>query len=626
MKKPLRKTRHPARDARQRAQRRREAERNGQARPAKAPRKKSDASAPLAAAPLLPPASQGERWAILLLALALFPLSILTYNHLNEDAFITFRYVRNFAAGHGLVFNPGGDWVEGYSNLLWALLLTPWEWLGVRLHLAARLMATGFFAALVWGAWSAARRFLPQDAPVWLRWWLPLALAADPLLHYFDDGGLETVPFAALLGLATLFAGSGQPAWAGLCAGLAVPTRPEGIALVAALLPAVVYDAWKKAGPSRAERDAALLRGLRAAFLLPLAMGVGQLVFRLIAYREWVPNTVAAKTGAGIANAAQDWETLGAFFVSRFAMPAVGLLGCALALTRREWRLMGLAAGGSWAAAFALAVYGVGRVPLSFRYMAPLIIPSMIGCWLLVAWFWRELVRSRGQEGSSSSGGWLAVALALTVFGLIPHLWHHRTIQRNSIFAKMALGNQDHPNSRFWQRLLSADTWTQLPERWEWFLSDPIYLNSEAGRWLRANLPADATIAADQVGQLCYYAGPEQSFIDLLGLNDWRIARFGLSEWDIHKRSPDYFVLMCYGNSAFEPAERHLKPVYPSLAALHNMKGWRQRWALQAEAELYNWSAFVVYVRADLDDGKPLEVLSLGVEEEEFRERWRLDD
>ncbi len=39
-----------------------------------------------------------------------------------DDAFISFRYVRNLLEGHGLVFNPG-EHVEGYSNFLWVLEL-----------------------------------------------------------------------------------------------------------------------------------------------------------------------------------------------------------------------------------------------------------------------------------------------------------------------------------------------------------------------------------------------------------------------------------------------------------------------------------------------------------------------
>lgn len=42
----------------------------------------------------------------------------------SDDAYISFRYAQNLSDGHGLVFNPG-EKVEGYSNLLYTLLMTP---------------------------------------------------------------------------------------------------------------------------------------------------------------------------------------------------------------------------------------------------------------------------------------------------------------------------------------------------------------------------------------------------------------------------------------------------------------------------------------------------------------------
>ena len=56
---------------------------------------------------------------------------------LSDDAFISFRYVRNLLEGHGLVFNPG-EYVEGYSNFLWILELAAiWGIWGVRPEHAA---------------------------------------------------------------------------------------------------------------------------------------------------------------------------------------------------------------------------------------------------------------------------------------------------------------------------------------------------------------------------------------------------------------------------------------------------------------------------------------------------------
>ena len=39
-----------------------------------------------------------------------------------DDAYISFRYVENFAKGDGLVFNRG-EYVEGHTNFLWVILL-----------------------------------------------------------------------------------------------------------------------------------------------------------------------------------------------------------------------------------------------------------------------------------------------------------------------------------------------------------------------------------------------------------------------------------------------------------------------------------------------------------------------
>ena len=56
---------------------------------------------------------------------------------LTDDAFISFRYVRNLLEGHGLVFNPG-EYVEGYTNFLWILELAAlWGLFGLRPEQAA---------------------------------------------------------------------------------------------------------------------------------------------------------------------------------------------------------------------------------------------------------------------------------------------------------------------------------------------------------------------------------------------------------------------------------------------------------------------------------------------------------
>ena len=46
------------------------------------------------------------------------------YFVLFDDAMVSMRYARNLANGYGLVWNPGGERVEGYTNPLWVLYMS----------------------------------------------------------------------------------------------------------------------------------------------------------------------------------------------------------------------------------------------------------------------------------------------------------------------------------------------------------------------------------------------------------------------------------------------------------------------------------------------------------------------
>ena len=64
-----------------------------------------------------------------------------------DDAYITFRYARHLAEGYGFgAWNHTGEHVEGYSSLLWMLLLAGAARLGVDVRLASKVL--GVAAAL----------------------------------------------------------------------------------------------------------------------------------------------------------------------------------------------------------------------------------------------------------------------------------------------------------------------------------------------------------------------------------------------------------------------------------------------------------------------------------------------
>lgn len=147
-----------------------------------------------------------------------------------DDAFITYRYARNMAAGHGLVFNPGAPWepVLGTTAPGYAVLLAGLHALGLPLigaSLTVNFLADAVSLVLVA---RLVRRALPVLA-------IAVTFAAMPDLGRISSGGMEA-PLFCCLALAAIAAWkNARPQWAGLAASLACTLRPEAVLLVAIL-------------------------------------------------------------------------------------------------------------------------------------------------------------------------------------------------------------------------------------------------------------------------------------------------------------------------------------------------------------------------------------------------------
>ena len=85
------------------------------------------------------------------IALIVLVAHIAHYAFLCDDAFISFRYARNLADGYGLVFNPGGERVEGYSNFLWVTVLAVVDHFGIAPERAANPLSVSFSLVLAVG-------------------------------------------------------------------------------------------------------------------------------------------------------------------------------------------------------------------------------------------------------------------------------------------------------------------------------------------------------------------------------------------------------------------------------------------------------------------------------------------
>lgn len=556
----------------------------------------------------------GERVALALLVPVSALLAVITYNHLGEDAYITFRYADQLARGNGLVFHAG-DPQEGYSNLLWVLVLALAKALGWAPEDASRWLSIALHGGAMLAAWGAARRLLGDRAPAWARLLPAVLIGVHPLLRYHIDRGLETVPYSAVLVVGLLAASSGGAVWlAALCAAAATLLRPEGVAFGAALALPLFVSGWKE-------------RRLAPAFTVAgaaVAAFAAQMVHRVAVFDQWLPNTVLAKSRGG-SGAVMEVVRLAA---STGGVPLLALAGWIRA--SRHEALRPLAAGCALQAAGAVAFQLQAGVLANeaWRYMAPIYAPCAVGLWLLVA--------PRAGSHRAESPARAIAAWALALWSVI--LWSERPEAGK---ARLFEGNRDALRSRFHVRLVEFARRPDLAFHWQWWNHGEIYINAEAGRWVRANLPANAHIAADQLGQFGYFAAPTQRFLDLLGLMDDRVAmdiranrkapdfaarhhEFLVGE--VLLRSPDYLVLYCFADDRFWPRDLRGKPVVGQLRALMEDPRVAAAYAPVAvitPRETISNVNFTVWSRRR--DGMPPPAIErVGPDSAEFEKWWRV--
>jgi hypothetical protein len=294
------------------------------------------------------------------LALGLGGWAAFEQRWLADDAFISFRYARNLTDGLGLVFNPG-EYVEGFSNLLWTLGcalglelgIEPETWtqaFGIACYLASILLL-GLHHLGLRGALEIRGATLPVAA---------LGAAAMHELHVYATSGLETSAFAllCLLGAQLLLfrreADLARLALAGLCFGCASLTRPEGILLAFLGGLFVLWDSPRRWRSAIARGS--LFAGAVLVLWVPLS------IWRLSYYGDFFPNPYYAKS-AYLAWYSQGWHYLRLFFQRYWAL----LLGPGVLL--------------------ALAVRGRGGDPgLRFARRHALLSLAFAGGWTWYVW------------------------------------------------------------------------------------------------------------------------------------------------------------------------------------------------------------------------------------------------
>lgn len=210
-----------------------------------------------------------------------------------DDAYITFRYARNWARGLGLVFNPGVP-VDGYTSFAWTLLMgnsarlgLPWD-LDVLAKLWGLVFGIGTLLIVL-----GIPNFATYTSPT--RWMAVLLTAAAPSLVISTIDGLETPLYLFLqMGLLWRWLCDLQQnrlsVATGILGGLLALTRPDGLLLVVLLTGLFL---WFQRPLKARESLLALVQMVTGFGLVFLPY----FVWHLFVYGYPVPNTFYAKQG-----------------------------------------------------------------------------------------------------------------------------------------------------------------------------------------------------------------------------------------------------------------------------------------------------------------------------------------
>jgi hypothetical protein len=402
------------------------------------------------------------------------------YPFISDDALISLRYAQRLLAGHGLSWTDGQP-VEGYSNLLWVLLVAVPGLFGVDLVVAARLLGVGSTIAILGSLayWYCTRY------PFQLAWFpvligiLFLSLAAP--IAVWAIGGLEQPLFGALIAVAipllfALFepdAAADRPSkntvgWLSFVLGLVCLTRPDGPIFAAAAATTVLIVCRS------------LWLSVRV-LVYPVLFFLAQLLFRVLYYGEIVPNTALVKIAPTKARWLFGYEYfVGGFSaLAPFSFLAAGSLVLLMLSKRTRRQALGLAAMAvGWSG---YLVFIGGDIFPAYRHFVPLMV--------IFAFALAEGARAAVERLSERPAHLYLVALATAAL-FVPYA-HRQISDKHSVRA--------------------------VRERWEWQGKEVALLLKGA---FERQQPLMAVTAA---GCLPYWS--ELPALDMLGLNDHYLPR-----------------------------------------------------------------------------------------------------
>ncbi|HCE18329.1 MAG TPA: hypothetical protein DEQ80_10760 [Anaerolinea thermolimosa] len=429
------------------------------------------------------------------------------YFLLFDDATISMTYARNLAQGYGLVWNPGGERVEGFTNLLWVLYMAlfhrlpiPESWMALPIQITGLvLMLANLFVVR-----KMALRLAPNH-PVVMILGVLLTAFYYPLTNWSLIGTevgamLLGVSVSVWLALDTLEDGRFRPGlylWMGLLT-LVRPDAVVGYLAVWGFL--VLFDARNRRA-----------HGVWGGGMLVLFAG-GQTLWRHWYYGEWVPNTYILKM-EGLPAWARIRRGAIAFyhFVRGFFWPLM-VFPLSLVFFRRDRRVLLL--GLVFLAHGVYSIYVGGDAwehrGGANRFIAPAM-PEFFLLFALTSWHWVDWALKQLEKRLSGGRGAIRVLAGTGLAGFVVFsvLMMNRLVDNGSVISN--LRNPAEGALRFFL----------LYERSIYVPGSLRYARD--GLLIREVTRPEARVAMVTAGNICYFV--HRTCIDLLGKSDRVVAR-----------------------------------------------------------------------------------------------------
>ncbi len=519
----------------------------------------------------IPAEKQGNNKPLILAGLVLlcivFIIICTNNKFIQDDAFISFRYVQNFVDGNGLVFNIG-ERVEGYTNLLWVLILSVFVKMDFDIGNTAQMMSLAFgvlvlvmtylLSGLVTvkgdidqksfkknksGAEDASTEFFDLIPPA--------LLVFTGSFVFWAISGMETTMFISFCLLGIYFyiknKDSSSPDYKfSIFLLLATLTRPEGLYFFGLILIhrfGLLFMEKRGEGIKEFFSKKNLISYL--VYVIPV---IFYFIIRYSYYGYLFPNTYYAKTGFSSQYLNAGLEYFMKFF-SSYLLYGVVLIA-PLYLFRKKENFFEVSLFYLLIVSFILYVISVGGDVLKQnRFFLP-VLPLI---YILFAKFLTDLY----FKFNRNLGKGIAFASVLIISTVVCYFYY--TSQKENLQSEI------NSENGLVEKMKITGNWFKNKQK-------------ELGRPL--------VLAATTIGSVSYFAGPEVVVIDNLGLTDKEIAHnpkpvpeisaevLGWKERNynadyVMSRNPDYVYFStgvkpsAYGERALFTTEEFINGYYP---------------------------------------------------------------